>query len=1248
MRTPYVAAVTALFWIIIGSIGCNEGDQVIGIDVVESDIPEVADAWSDIWSEDVHFGPETVREDTISAEDALDLVSEDTPADVGGSKPCVDNADCPSGFCVAGPEGDVCAETCIEDCPEGWFCKGVTGFGSDLVFLCIWPHADLCRPCLEDEDCDVPAVGGENYCLSSGPGGSFCGSQCDTDDACPEGYSCAETTTSSQAQVMQCVPLDGECTCSPKAAAEGANTTCWFENELGTCPGVRQCTEDGLSDCDAAAAAEEVCDGTDDDCDGETDEEGAEGCETYYHDEDKDGFGAQEAGCYCEAQTELTKIPGDCDDGSPNVFPGASEVCNGLDTDCDGEIDEVGAFGCIPLYPDEDGDGWGAAQTECVCAGAEGYVGVGQDCDDDDPEQYPNAVEVCNDEDDDCDGEIDDDAVGCETWYADADGDGSGLTGDSACLCAPTAPYTAEEPGDCNDDDPEVGVGILESCDDKDNNCDGLIDEVDADGCLPYFLDLDDDGYGGAEAGCFCAVAEGITLIAGDCDDEKNGVHPDAAEQCGNGLDDDCDGELDEAEAVDCVSLLQDLDGDGYGSTVSLCVCAGTPGWTALSGDCDDGDQEQHPDAAEQCGNGEDDDCDQAVDEEDAEGCEVYYLDEDQDGFGNGAFSKCLCAAQDLYTAAEAGDCDDQDELSGVGSVEVCDGEDNDCDGLVDEEDAEGCLPFFVDGDLDGWGGEDIACLCQLGEGYSEQTGDCEDEKPGVHPDAVEVCNELDDNCDGETDPVNVEGCVPYYPDEDDDEYGDKDAPSLCQCGPAGDYVVTDDQDCDDQNESIHPDADEVCDGIDNDCDDLIDPAGTQGCQVRYMDGDGDGYGSGLTACVCPGTTGYVTQSGDCNDGNSSVKPGAVEVCNGVDDNCDGQIDPSGSQGCQVWYADGDGDGYGTSQTACVCAGTAGYAPQSGDCNDGNPSIKPGAAEVCNGVDDNCDFQTDPEDAPGCETKYYDWDGDTYGTSNSKCLCAESGKYTASQPGDCNDSDFAVKPGATETCDNQDNNCDGQTDPEGAPGCETKYYDGDGDGYGTSTNKCLCTDSGYYTASQAGDCNDSDGAIKPGHAELCDGKDNDCDGKMDDNSGCYHTVYRFYWSGAAGDTNHYYKTDSSTPAGYVAEGAKFKIFKSLVGGGIVDASLYRLYNHLVTNHLLTTSGVEVQIVQSQGYVYEAQIGYCAPSQLHGSMIPLYRLWSSVHTDHFYTTSAAERDYAVSNLGYVSEGMMCWVWPTNWP
>ena len=150
----------------------------------------------------------------------------------------------------------------------------------------------------------------------------------------------------------------------------------------------------------------------------------------------------------------------------------------------------------------------------------------------------------------------------------------------------------------------------------------------------------------------------------------------------------------------------------------------------------------------------------------------------------------------------------------------------------------------------------------------------------------------------------------------------------------------------------------EVCDGEDNDCDGEIDTDATDG-PTRYRDADGDGYGDPATATVmCVAEAGWVDTAGDCDDGDELINPGAAEICDGVDNDCNGEIDETGA--ALNFYADSDGDGFGDpGDVTLSCTAPAGYVTDDTDCDDTRELVYPGAAETCNGLDDDCDGTVD-------------------------------------------------------------------------------------------------------------------------------------------------------------------------------------------------------------------------------------------------------------------------------------------------
>ncbi len=532
------------------------------------------------------------------------------------------------------------------------------------------------------------------------------------------------------------------------------------------------------------------------------------------------------------------------------------------------------------------------------------------------------------------------------------DSDGDGYT-DSGCGGT-----------DCDDADASVYPGASERCNGRDDDCDGSIDESAIDRAT-WYRDADSDSYGDSSRSTLsCDRPTGYVSNNSDCDDTNASIYPGASERC-NGLDDDCDGSIDES-AIDRATWYRDADGDSYGdSGRSTLSCDRPAGYVSDDRDCDDGDASVNPGASETPYDGIDQDCSGAD-----------LTDVDGDGYA------CACVTGGT-------DCNDRDSSTHPGAAESADGRDNDCDGSVDEgtswydddgdgftEEAGDCddgeaaaspagaeVCDGLDNDCDGTVDEGTSCYDDDGDGWSEAAGDCNDADALVHPGRPEVDgNGKDDDCDGTVDSgaedldgdgATVEGgdCddgdarvypgAAELPDGKDNDCDGRVDEGTVAYDDDGDGWSEAAGDCHDGDPTIHPEAEEVPDdGVDNDCDDEVDEGGLG------SDDDGDGFSE---------------NGGDCDDAEAGIHPGAEEdPGNGLDDDCDGEIDED---------EEGDEDGDGLSAAE-------------GDCDDLDGWVNPGAPEFCDGVDNNCDGLVDE----GCEEEDSALDAEPKGG----CGCAQA------------------------------------------------------------------------------------------------------------------------------------------------------------------------------------------------------------------------------------------------------------------
>jgi hypothetical protein len=300
-----------------------------------------------------------------------------------------------------------------------------------------------------------------------------------------------------------------------------------------------------------------------------------------------------------------------------------------------------------------------------------------------------------------------------------------------------------------------------------------------------------------------------------------------------------------------------------------------------------------------------------------------------------------------------------------VVSTETCNERDDDCDGMIDEELK---LAAYYD-DLDGDGfapdGATPHAGCSVPPGFAGATGDCDDTDAARSPDAAEVCDGVDQDCDGTIDDGVL---VTFYDDIDGDSYG-ADGTATQACAPSPGHSATMAGDCNDTCVACHPGGVEVCDGLDENCALGIDEGVLS---TFYADADGDGHGSAattVTACAAP--AGYVASADDCNDTSPIAYPGAAEVCNHADDDCDGSPDDGLTFG--TYYVDTDGDTYAGTGAGSIadCARPDGYttraptSPATTDCFPDEPRAFPTqplyfttpipGAPVARAYDFNCD-----------------------------------------------------------------------------------------------------------------------------------------------------------------------------------------------------------------------------------------------------------------------------------------------------
>jgi hypothetical protein len=952
-----------------------------------------------------------------------------------------------SARCDASGETPRCV---VDECEPGYYPLGSN--------VCLLATDSSCKPCAADADCVVPG----DACLDDGDA-RFCGLDCGPGNlhlleagACPEGYTC---TITDEGQGQHCLPSSGSCSCMP--ADDGETRVCSRESDSGVCYGQETCAQDqGWTPCDADEPVDEVCNGLDDDCNGVPDD--LDGIGTTCS-ETVGGVGTcvgrwvcsdGDEALSCSAPTPALErcdhVDNDCDgdtdekfddlfescsdgqgaclrhgyrvcaeDGAGTVCTATAaaasvEVCNHLDDDCDGATDEG------PLWTDV-GAPCTAGQGACLAHGAlvcdpQALAGPAI-CD---AQPLPSLDEVCDGLDNDCDGDTDEG----ELW---ADKGAHCTAGQGACLAHGVETCDPADPAAATRCDAVPLKGSAEACDDLDNDCDGDTDE----------------GEAWADKGGPCTVGEGLCRRTGlrACDPAAPegptscGVAPgQAVDEICNGLDDDCDGATDEGPLWEDKGEICDV---GAG----LCAAVGTRG-------CDPDDpagptlcDANAGQGQDEICNGLDDDCDGATDE--------GPLWEDKGSpcsLGEGACRSYGVTVCDAADPAASTRCDAAEIPPGD---EICNGLDDDCDGLTDE----------------GW--PTIGEICTVGVGACADTGVrvCNEVQPAgpavcsakQGKAKAETCNGVDDDCDSLTDEtwpkkgtacsVGVGGCR---------------ASGVWVCAEAG---APDALRCDAEEGGA---VSERCNGLDDDCDGAVD-------ENWVLKGTPCSVGTGV--CKAPGV---YTCDPDDESGPAvcdvEAGPATVEVCNGLDDDCDGWTD-------EEWPEKGTPCDEGTG--ACERSGVLICDPDAPSGHTICDAVPADAGdEICDGLDNDCDDQTD--------------EGALWQDKGTPCTagtgtCARAGVFIC-DPEDAEAEvtcDAEPAPTATEVCDGLDNDCDGFTD-EGA------LWQDKGTVCVVGTGVCKATGVLGCDAASPGDdlmCDAQEGAEG---TEVCDGLDNDCDGFTDE------------------------------------------------------------------------------------------------------------------------------------------------------